>query len=139
MTKEEREKLEVLQFIGGTIGALKELDSKILSKHNPSTKITGIDINRVQRDLGNFTPSPAPVAIQQPIAPPINVAALPSEAQHPPLAPVQNDDQLLLDFDKKYSLNDIFDKINTVYLKICDLEKKVESLEQKIDPSLKKS
>jgi len=137
-----QEQQEVLQFIGGTIGALKELDSKVISKTNPFTQVKGIDKTKIIQDFSkNFKPqSPQQVPAQPQVTIPqqinipqatvvnagINVQPQPLNIEQP----VYDPNQLELDFNQKFKASDLFYKVDRILEIVKNLEQEVRDLKK---------
>jgi hypothetical protein len=135
------EKLDVLKFIGQIGGSVKEINSKVI---DGKLKTDLLDIKKVAYELDQASgslpqqrsqPAQLPVQIPQPLS----EQPIPGyiNTQHTSI-PVSDSNQLELPFDKKFTLDDIFNKIDQVYRKIIDLEKEVKDL-KKISLEEKKS
>jgi hypothetical protein len=115
----EQEKLNILQFLGGIKSSLNDLNSKVIDgklKADESVVLKAAKESIQQLRPQQHAPTIAPVTVPSPV---------PSE-------PAIDNNQLEFDFDKKYNLNDIFDKINTVYLKLINIEKEIFELKKNI-------
>jgi len=128
------EKLDVLKFIGQIGGSVKEINSKVI---DGKLKTDTLDIKKVAYELDQASgslPQQRPQHLPAPVQAPLPPVQLPNEApagyfniqQASPPTPDSN--QLELPFDKKYTIDDIFNKIDQVYRKIIDLEKEVKDL-----------
>lgn len=106
---------DVASFFAGVKSQLSDLNQKVVEGSN--LKTSNIDVLKVAKEFDqsrgiNFVSTPIS---QPPTAPTINVQS----------SSVENENQLLFNFDKKYTLNDIFSKIDDTYRKVVSLESEV--------------
>lgn len=126
--QEYQENVALVSFLGAVKGSLNEIDSKIIDGR---IRPESLDIKKValEHDLSKgINPISQPTQ-QQPAQPnqqPVLQTAVIT-------APIVNGDQLLLPFDKKYDLNEIFQKIDDVYRKVISLESEVFKLREVLD------
>ena len=137
-----QEQQEVLQFIGGTIGALKELDSKVISKTNPFTQVKGIDKGKIIQDFSkNFIPQnpqqipqpPAVITPQQVNIPQSTVVNAGINVQPQAInleQSIYDPNQLELDFNQKFKASDLFYKVDRILEIVKNLEQEVRDLKK---------
>jgi len=126
--EEYQENLALVSFLGAVKGSLNEIDSKIIDGR---IRPESLDIKKValEHDLSKGI-NPISHAQQQQAVQPSHQPVLQTVTV---AAPNVNDDQLLLPFDKKYDLNEIFQKIDDVYRKVISLESEVFKLREALD------
>lgn len=123
-------KVGLLQFFGAVKGTINDLNSKVID----GVKVNNIDLQRLAIDYDK-TAGVTPQPISQPQQAPVHNYQQSVTIAVQPTIPEQNenDDQLLLPFNKKYGLDDIFFKIDEVYRKIISLENEVYKLKDLIE------
>ena len=126
------EKLDVLKFIGQIGGSIKEINNKVI---DGKLRTDTLDIKKVAYELDQASgalPQQRPQQVEAPLPiqqAPVQLAPSYVNTQITSI-PVPDDNQLELPFDKKHSLDDIFNKIDQVYRKVIDLEKEVKDLKK---------
>lgn len=130
-----QESLDVLSFLGSVTNSINEIGSKVIDgKLRPEN----IDLKKFALEY-DASRGVVPTSRQQPdvrqqhINIPVNTVAAPSQQFKVEDVQPVNDDQLLLPFDKKYNLDDIFNKIDDVYRKVISLENEVYKLRESLD------
>jgi hypothetical protein len=125
-----REKVDLLAFFGAVKGSVNEINNKVLEGHN--VRVNNVDVQKLALDhdksMGVQPILQQPAAIvSAPVTPEIQV-----ESQQ------QSDtDQLLLPFDKKYNLNDIFSRRDDMYRALLKLESEISSLKEIVEDKKK--
>jgi len=141
--QEYQENLDFVRFLGGVAGSLNDINSKVvegrLRSENFDIKQLALAHDKAKNlDQPILAQSNGVQPPQQGIPVQIPPQLIPAP-QQPIATPSQNadftlnDDQLLLPFDKKYSLNDIFSKIDDVYRKVISLENEIYKLRETLD------
>lgn len=136
--QEYQESLDILSFFGSVKSSINEIGSKVIDGR---LKPDELDIKRLalEHDKAKGV-TPQPVNASLPPSSPPPPSPPPSNITHThniiidnqqPIYP--NDDQMLLPFDKKYDLNDIFSKIDDVYRKVISLENEVFKLREGLE------
>jgi len=119
LTPEQRanQLAEVASFLIGVKGSLTDLKSKAVDG-STLRQVDNLDLKKIASELQG-TPSSAPV----------NVPAAHIPVQQVP-APIQEDNnlQLTFQFDKKHTLEDLFNKVDDVYRKVLSLETEVNTI-----------
>jgi hypothetical protein len=123
------QKLDVLKFIGQIGGSINEINSKVI---DGKLKTDTLDIKKVAYELDQASGSlphqnPQPAYASETI--PLQQSVQPAYIQQPSI-PFHDSNQLELPFDKKFTLDDIFNKIDQVYRKMIDLEKDIKELKR---------
>jgi hypothetical protein len=119
--------VDVASFLAGVKTQLSDLTHKVVEGSN--LRPQNIDVLKVAKEFDQSRGVPVPgattvtVNTNQPIQIPV-----PAQLQHHNLLPEENPNQLTFSFDKKYTLDDIFSKIDDTYRKISSLEKEVREL-----------
>jgi len=130
-----QESIDVLSFLGSVRSSINEIGSKVIDgKLRPEN----IDLKKFALEYDasrGITPqSKQPPALPQQHSVNIPVNHVTSQVQNlQPVNNTDNGDQLLLPFDKKSNLDDIFNKIDDVYRKVISLENEVYKLRESLD------
>ena len=134
--EEYQEKVDLIKFFGAVKGSLNEINTKVIDGSNLLS--TNFDIQKLALEHDKATGAPVAAAASQQIPHQqlLNTDLAPS--QYPVLAAdhssqQEDPNQLVLPFDKKYDLNDIFSKIDDVYRKIITLENEVYKLRELVE------
>lgn len=111
--------IEVASFLAGVKGSLNELGKKAVDG-STLRQVDNLDLAKIAKELDQANNIPVnntlPTASQQHAVQPQVLQQL----------PVQDDtNQLTFQFDKKASLDDIFNKIDDTYRKLISLEEQV--------------
>lgn len=117
--------VDLASFLAGVKGQLEDLNKKVIEGSN--LRPHSIDVAKVAREfdqkaglVSNVTQPIAPQAIHQPQLVPQFQAEL-------------DPNQLTFAFDKKHTLDDIFNKIDDTYRKVINLEEEVRELRNTLE------
>lgn len=134
----EEVRLATIQFIGQNLGALKDLDSRLIDKNqtlqgmtlNPQAVVKTIPVERqsvavpIHRPVNNNQPAPS----HHPVVPRAVVTDLPQD-----FSISADPNQLTFDFDGSPTADRIYKLVDKLFLKVESLESKVEKILKKLD------
>jgi hypothetical protein len=130
--EEYLEKVELIKFFGAVKGSLNEINTKVVEGSNLRSDL---DIKKLALDHDKATGTPQAAEPQSQLQL-VHTDSSNKFVQAPiAIDTISQDDpnQLTLPFDKKYSLNDIFAKIDDMYRKVILLENQVYKLQQLVE------
>ena len=127
-----REKVDLLAFFGAVKGSVNEINNKVLEGHN--VRVNNVDVKKLALDHDKSM-GVQPI-LQQPAAI-VSAPVTPEIHAHVESQQQIDTDQLLLPFDKKYNLNDIFSRIDDMYRALLKLESEISSLKEIVEDKKK--
>jgi hypothetical protein len=123
LTPEQKQNqlIEVASFLAGVKGSLTELSKKAVDG-STLRQVDNLDLAKIAKELDRA--NNVPVNTAQPVQ--HAVQSQPQVFQQPLVQ--EDSNQLTFQFDKKVSLDDIFNKIDDTYRKLISLEDQVHKI-----------